>query len=191
MRYKPTLAHPYLCVCALLEMIIRSLCDNGPTQFEIADYFGINAPKGLHYDGVTNIHYTNDPNTWGLVVRDQEINEFFFDYGISLTETFLSINLFEDWSFEDKLEELLQSRAHIICGYADRDGMTSTTSAPVGHAVLILQVEPSGGMERDIVVYDPGPESPGQRRIRGHRLFADIKAGKDGIWVIRESHDKK
>lgn len=190
MKYEPTLAHPYLCVCALLEMIIRSSCNNGLRQVEIANYFGINAPRGFLCHGVDNINYTDDPSKWGVIVRDNDINRLFYDYDIPLVESFISINLFEDWSFEDKLDELLRSNAHLICGYAVHSDTASKTSQAIGHAVLILQVEQTGGLERDIMVYDPGPAPSGQRRIRGHRLFADVKARRDGIWVIRESHDK-
>lgn len=187
MRYKAVVARTYLCVCALLEMIIHSALDRGPDQIEIAQYLGVFLPFQHQDKAVSNFHLTDDPNKWGVVVRDDAINRFFLEYSIPLKENFFSINLFEDWSFEDKIKSLLDTGAHVICGLA-ADALDNVQSDAAllqcGHVVAIIDLTPSEGLDRDVVLYDPGPLTPGLRRMPAWRLFAAIKARSDGIWAI-------
>ena len=188
MRYEPVIAHRYLCVCALLEMVIRSVNARGPNQIEIAEFLGVHFPRGHSQEGISNVHHTDDPSRWGVVVQNHEINNLFHSYSIPLTEEYIPINNFEDWSFEDKIKDVLRSGAHVLCGYSARSLDSSTRHddpVPWGHAVAVLDAEPCSGAEHDITVYDPGPQGSGERRIRGWRLFAAIKARMDGLWIIK------
>lgn len=187
MRYKPVVARPYLCVCALLEMIIHSVWDRGPGQVEIAEYLGVQVPPRYQDEAITNIHQTDDPRKWGVVVRDDAINRLFLDYSIPMKEEFFSINLFEDWAFEDKLRNLVDAGAHIICGHAAGalySAPLDAASLRYGHAIAVLDLVASKRLDQDVLVYDPGPAEPGELRIPAWRLFAAIKARSDGIWAI-------
>lgn len=89
-KYKLTIAEQYLCVPACLSMIVKAKCKEEYSQYEIADYFGVNIPNDEHIANVRNVFYTNDTNNIGVVIKDNEVNEFFNAFSIPLIETYRS-----------------------------------------------------------------------------------------------------
>jgi hypothetical protein len=177
-NYLPVVAEPYLCVCALLEMIIKRKSNKLVTQHEIAEYIGVNVPHDYSGD-IKNVRYVKDENLYGIVLNDDGLKPIFDRFALNLTEDFSSINKFQDWEFFENIEKNLSLSNDIIVGFSYGILFSDTTKQQIGHACLIEKVE-----NEEVVIYDPGPENYGFKIINGLNLYSAIKKKKDGLWVI-------
>ncbi|MGB3478560.1 MAG: hypothetical protein WBB67_05315 [bacterium] len=179
-KYKIIKAKPFLCLAALLEIMIKSSIKKSQiSQKEIGRFFGIWVPEG--YKGnVKKTHITNTPNEWGIIVKNDIINKFFKTFKIPMREEFISIYNLQDWEFEDKIRELLIRGNHIICGY-NYGSLYGDKQKRSGHVSLISKISKDG---KYVEILDPGPDNHGYKKVRTYDLYIAIHKKKDGIWSI-------
>jgi len=178
-RYVTIVAHPYLCVAALLETILKSEGYEQPDQLAIAEYFGVYLPPGVKLP-VRNVHYVNDDGKWGVVVHDEDLNRFFAVHGVSLREEYVPIARLADWEFEAQLRKAISNGHHVICGFS-YNRLYGAADKALGHVSLVLELT-----EREsVVLLDPGPDCPGPRQVDLVDLYSAIHAKPDGLWIVK------
>ncbi|MBC2696571.1 MAG: hypothetical protein HF982_15105 [Desulfobacteraceae bacterium] len=171
---------PYCCVACLLQIIINTEFSISYGQIHIADSFGVHVPED--YKGsINNTHITNDPNLFGIILTSNAINIFFSGNNIALKERYYSISLFEDWMFENKIQQELNNSSHIIVGYDYGALNDKPEFNTIGHVSLIVNFDTASHI---VTIFDPGPDKPGIKKVKTYDLFRAIKKKKDGLWCI-------
>ena len=178
-RYQIIPADNFLCVAAVLHMIINSSVQKDINQNDIAEYFGVWAPNDYCLS-VDNVYRTDDPNLWGIIINDNKINEFFKSYHISLRERYIPINTIPEFSFEDEIKTLLLKGYHIICGYNYNYLHSMGDNKMCGHVSIITEVLD----DQYITLIDPGPKEPGVKTVKSYDLYCAIRNREGGIWEV-------
>lgn len=176
-----TISKPYLCIASLLEIVLKCEDRLDLSQIEISNYFGVNFPLSLESEinsEIKKLSFVDDPNQYGIVIKENMINNFFESHNISLKEVYYPIERFMDWEFEDFLFNIINKAKYLIMGY-DYGELYNGKSSKVGHVSMILDI--SGNI---VEIYDPGPDLPGHKSINVNTLFRAIKAKSDGLWVF-------
>lgn len=181
-KYELITADDFFCVAALLQMIISCCTNIKLDQYQIADYFGLWVPidykKAIK---INNVRRTDDSNFWGIVIEDNEVNEFFQHFNIPLREEYISINSIAEWNFEDRITEYLSENYHLICGYDYNSLYNKGYDYPIGHVSLISGIS----KDKNIIMIDPGPYKPGIKEVKSEDLYVAIKRKNNGIWKIK------
>ena len=177
-NYFPVIADRYLCVCALVEMIIKKRLNKSVTQHEIAEFIGINVP--VNYEGsIKNVNYVNDENLYGMVLNYEGLNPLFKKLDLEIREEYHTIFKFQDWEFYDFIKENLNNNREIILGFSYGALFSDNSNLLAGHACLVENVE-----NGNVSIYDPGPEGYGFKIVESSNLYSAIKVKKDGLWII-------
>lgn len=181
-QYELVVAHKFLCVPAVLSMIVATTDILNLNQDKIAEYFGVNVPVGSDDGLINNVKQINDENSWGVVISNNEVNGFFEHFGIPLEEHFIHVNTIAEYYFEDLIKNLLEDKKHIICGYDYYSlNLQNANSMRIGHVSIIKAIK-----NGNIVIIDPGPKDPGEKIIKPEDLFFAIKRKSNGLWIISE-----
>jgi hypothetical protein len=176
------ISEPYLCVATLLQIIIKTDCNIDIDQKEIGNFFGIYVPND--YSGnLVNVIKTDDMNKWGVIISNNEINDFFIKYELPLREKYIPINMYEDWNFEEEITKSLIENKYLICGFDYGFLFEKYKANSIGHVVLILKILGDYN-HRIIKIYDPGPNNAGIKAVNSIDLFYAIHLKKNGIWMI-------
>lgn len=166
------IAQPNYCVPAVLEMVIKHFGYMKYSQNEIASKLNI-----LPADDKI------DHRLWGAQIKNDTLNNFFSQSGIQLHERFISINQFMDEYFMgEEIAKLLSCGVSIICGY-NYTWLFGNREDSFGHVSIIVDVSEN---REAIELLDPGPKNAGYKSVSSSRLFAAIRARKDGLWCISE-----
>nr|WP_154894446.1 hypothetical protein [Paenibacillus xylanexedens] len=155
-------------------------------QLQIADHFGVNLPKGFDDSSLAllkKVEYVDDAEKYGIIIKDEMINQFFAEFKINLVEKYVNIEKFSDWEFDTILSDFIEKAEYIICGY-DYSMLYDGEKSGVGHVSLILQ---NDTINETTTIYDPGPASSGYKNVNTLDLYKAIKAKKDGLWIISKS----
>lgn len=177
--YEIVIAEPFMCVPACLEIILNIYGFN-LNQNEIAEYFGIHVPQD--YEGkISNIIKTDEENKWGIVFRENSLNDFFKDKALPLNERFVPINTLADWEFEEVVQKNLIEGNHLICGFSYEKLYKGFNNDNIGHVSIIESIN-----SENIMLLDPGPHGVGRKNVNVYDLFKAIHFKKDGLWIISE-----
>jgi hypothetical protein len=122
---------------------------------------------------------TDNPNEYGIKLEKDTINEFFKHFDIPLSEKYVSIFQYEDWSFDDAISDFLKTDNHIVCGFSYSLLYNEKANIDVGHVSIITAKNYS-----EIELLDPGPKNPGIKHIDSENLYSAIKRKRDGLWLI-------
>lgn len=180
-NYELIVADSYLCIPATLQTILKS---EGfiplISQYEIADYFGVNVPLDYKNENLGNINRTSISKEWGIKLKKESINNFFKFYGFPLSEKYIPINTLLDWEFTDTIINAIKAGKHIVCGYS-YNMFYSNKKGEIGHVSLI-----TGISDNDIEILNPGPDNSGFQHVDLYQLYSSIKLKDDGLWLIEK-----
>jgi len=178
-NYELIVAESYLCIPATLKTILKSEgFISTISQYEIADYFGINVPLDYKTKDLININRTSNSNEWGIKLNKESINSFFKFYNIPLHERYIPINTLLDWEFSDTIINAINEKKHIVCGYSN-NLLFNDKEGKIGHVSLI-----TGISDNEIEILNPGPDNSGFQRVDLYQLYNSIRLKKDGLWLI-------
>ena len=178
-KYPLIVAQPFLCVAAILEIILKKEGYNQYNQQMIAESLGVNIPID-HKSSIKNINYTMDSNKWGIVLKNNTLTNWFMKNNINLVEDFISIFTISEFKFLDIINQLLITPYHLVCGF-DYGYLYNKQGNKIGHVSLIIGTECE-----QVILLDPGPDQPGEKMVNGYDLFSAIKRKEDGIWIVKK-----
>ncbi len=179
-KYKFVKARPYLCVAAVLEMVIKAyipMCDI--SQNEIANFFGVGVEKGA-LPPVSNFYIVNEDEDIGIHIHEDSINSLFRTFNLSLEEDYIHISKLADYEFEDVLNELISKGNTLICGYSYGRLYNIKEKYDIGHVSIVTSV-----LQRKVQLLDPGPLDAGVKEVDIEDLYYAIRYRHDGIWKIK------
>lgn len=159
-------AEPFFCVPAVLESVLKYYGYLSLSQKEISEQF------------IINTDMCTKQNTWGLTIRENDLNKFFCKNNIKLKEEFYSIRLFYD---EYEMLKLIESKiktAVVICGY-NHSALYGNRLSNYNHVSII-----DSTFEDLIFILDPGPKNYGKNCVTLEKLYYAIKVAQDGLWCI-------
>ena len=176
-NYNLCISKNFLCVPSVLQTILlyHNISFN---ENEIKNYFTINIPE--NYENLKGIE-TNNPDDYGIKLLNSTLNDFFKYFNFPLHEEYMSIFVYEDWSFNDAIEDLLNTNNHIVCGFSYGSLYNEPNNISIGHVSIITK---KNGAK--IQLLDPGPKYPGLKYVDSYDLYVAIKTKKDGLWLISE-----
>lgn len=170
-------AENYLCLYALLEMVLRDVGNNEFNQYSLADYFGITVPMDFSSDKITNIKHSTEEREWGASLNIQNVNQFFNMNKISLKAKYLTANPFNEY----EEAETMSDGKYIIYLYSYGHLNHEPVNYDVGHASLLMNY----GSNR-AKIYDPGPRNAGIKEISVSNLYDAIYDSRGGILIIEK-----
>lgn len=177
-RYKAIKAAPYMCLAAVLAMIIEAVSGDCLRPEELAEELGICIPEAADAP-VHNTVVTADGMRWGMVVDDGILGKLFQRIGVGLREEYVPISRLQDWEFEQLIEDRLRQGAHVACGYSYHV-LAGRGQPDVGHASIVVALLP----EHHVTLIDPGPDGFGMREVDSGLLYAAVRARGAGLWVF-------
>lgn len=174
------IAKPYLCVAAVLELIIRESYPNKKiTQLDIANYFGVGI-KNRRALPIQNVYQVENDEDVGIHLEKDSINRFFRDYNLHLQEHFVSIYSIAEYDFEETIKLNLKKDAFLVCGYSYGRLYNIETKYELGHVSIIKNVT-----QGTIEMLDPGPLNSGYKKVKAEDLYSAIRIRGDGLWIIK------
>lgn len=180
MKYEIVIAKQYLCVPACLSTVINAMCNINISQYDIANFLGVNVPIGERIDFVNNISTTEKSADIGVIIKGNEINELFEYFEIPLTERYLSAYRIYPDDFAALVKKEISKNNSVICGFS-YGFLYGCNNLDIGHVSII------SGVSEDctyITLIDPGPDDYGFKKVETSRLFESMRLKKNGIWVI-------
>jgi predicted HAD superfamily Cof-like phosphohydrolase len=184
-EYPPIKAEKYFCVPAILETILKKIGFLEIDQIEIGNFLGINVPVGYndYPKACKNVHFSSKINLFGVVLKNDSLNNFFKSYNIPLIEEYRSINTIAEYDFIDLINDLVNYDCMIICGF-NYSSLFSNGEKKIGHASLITSVE---SYKNEFTILDPGPKDFGFKNVDAEKLYDAIRSMDDGLWIIRHN----
>lgn len=176
------ISEDFLCIPTVLYTIINSAGYVNIGIHDIANYLGINLPLNykLNNEKVINVKHVDDIKMYGVVLKDESINNLFKKFGISLREQYYPISNFNDYTFENEINHILSDiNCSLIVGLDFGVLINDSSRNGYGHVCIIL------GIENDYcIIYNPGPYMHGEMSIKIDDLYSAIRIKEDGLWKI-------
>ena len=169
-------AENYLCLFALVEMILKDIGKSDFDQYELAEYFGITVPLDYVSDRINHVVHSCVEREWGTNISEKQLNEFFDINNIPLKAKFLTANPYNAY---DEVESVSEKQ-YIIYLYSYGSLNHEPVNYDVGHASLLI-----GFLNNDKVrIYDPGPRNAGIKEVSVNSLYDAIYDNRGGIVII-------
>ena len=178
-NYTLVVAKPFLCVGAVLQMILAEIGYNKYDQEDLIDFFDLWLPEN-HYKYHSNANLSDESRDWGVHLKYDTINNLFNHLKIPLTEKYYPVDTVEDWNMADLIADNMVRGHHLICGYV-YGSLFNKPDNKAGHVSLINGIFE----DKKINVIDPGPDDPGEKEVDFIKLYKAMKEKKDGLWVIK------
>ena len=175
-----TVAYKYLCLPASIESLLRYKGYKQLSQIEIANSLGVTFPDDYLQDQICNYAFSSTPYTWGVRPDPQAISKMLQDYSINLSCRFYHSSEYEDWSFENSVQQASNAGDGIILCF-DYRLFSLKEASSFGHAALLLGYEGDGFRGR-LSVFDPGPEDYGVKQVRAEEMFLSMRSINGG-WL--------
>lgn len=176
--YNMTKAEDYFCIPSVIQAILRYY-KYEISQIDIAKFFNFYMPNNDNFNDF-NITITKNKNDFGIKLTNTSINDFFKKNNFPLNEKYHSIDHFEDWEFNDFIDENLTYNYHIVCGYSYGTLFNEQRNIEIGHVSIITKKD-----NNRIEILNPGPRNYGYQWVDSYKLYSAIKRKTDGIWLIR------
>lgn len=165
--YPFILGENYYCIPTCIEMIISSMGYTIDTE-----------ALRTHFQIITS-NDTNQDHELGVQLTDGDLDALFSTLHIPMYEQFIPINKIAEYQFEYLLKELLDSGAHILCGYSYGCLFGDDRLRDIGHASILLSIHNSF-----VQILNPGPKNAGINTVREDDLYAAIRYRHGGLWVL-------
>lgn len=166
----------YLCVYAMIEMVLKDIGKKDLDQIHLANQFGVTLPAGEYIEGVSNVEYCTDERECGAHIDIDRLNSFFSEKGIPLNASYIKANPFDCY---DKAERH-DAHMYIIYLYSYGSLNNDIEKKNVGHASMKID-----NIENGIVsIYDPGPLGAGIKKIRLNKMYDAISDCNGGILIL-------
>lgn len=175
---KYIIGEDYLCLFAVLEMVLKDIGVQDYSQYDLANYFGVTVPEEYLISGVHNLKYSNMEKDYGTHVTEKDLNAFFNEKGIPLMVEWLSANPFGE--YPDAV--YIPNDRYVIFLFSYGSLYQEPQNYTVGHASLLLENE-SHGM---IKIYDPGPRNHGEKDVSINNLYDAVYDGRGGILIFNK-----
>lgn len=158
----------YYCVPACIKIVLSSL-----------GYYHSVKELSSHFTIVTSSKTTAD-HELGIHVKNGDLDKLFNKLNVPLYEEYIPINQVPEFKFMEFIQELLQQKAHIICGYSFGMLFNENSSFDVGHASIIIS-----STSKYINILNPGPKFAGINMVNEYDLYCAIRHKQDGLWIFR------
>lgn len=166
-NYQLIKSEPYHCLPACLEIIFKEV-GIPLTQKQLGKYIGINS-------------YSKSEVELGAKVEVGLINKVLNELNLNVYFTYLRTTEYEEWMFQEKLEELLIKKSHIICTLS-AGKLYGTEFLEVGHTIVIKQLKCN-----DIIIVDPGPNEFGLKSFSIEKIYIASRYREGGLLVLNEN----
>ena len=183
---KYVIARNYLCVLALIEMIISDLYGSTLySQLDLAEIFGITIPIGKDIP-IRNIRYSSITTELGVHIDENKLNTFFRNNGIDLFVTYYSANPFEYNQIDEYSSEDLRRHKYILYTYSYGYLFNDPEKMNVGHAALFVK-----SLSQSVIqIYDPGPINCGVKTVNRADLHEAMLYRSGGIFVFQSLNER-
>ena len=74
---KEVIAINYLCLYAMIEMVLKDIDEMNWDQIQLANQFGVVLPEGNSINGIDNVTYCIDERKCGAHINIESLNSFF------------------------------------------------------------------------------------------------------------------
>lgn len=116
----------------------------------------------------------------GMKLKQGDLNKFFAENNFKIAETYISFHhILDEVDFIEKCLSELKMGVFLICGY-NYSRLWESKNKSAQHVSVIIGIED----ERSVLIYDPGPEDFGIKKVLADKLWDAIRAANDGIWCI-------
>ena len=158
----------YFCVPTCLEMTAISMG------------YRVDSDKIRSYFPIITQDETDVDNELGVHLSDGDLDKIFTEFQIPLFEQYIPINHIAEFQFTDLIVSLLESNAHILCGYSFGYLFHDNSLLNIGHASIILSVDGDY-----VKILNPGPKFAGINKVREDDLYSAIRYKQGGLWVLK------
>lgn len=177
---RDVVAKNYLCLLALLEMVIEDIVGKSfINQDYLAEYFGITIPPDCDIN-IKNIHYSNNERDFGVHINENSLNDFFVNIGIPIQAEYIEVNEFEENLIDDVNYEFLRKDKYIIYTFSYGALYNERTTYLFGHVALLDKVISNDWLQ----VYDPGPKGSGHKMVNRHNMYDAMRHIRGGIYIF-------
>lgn len=160
---------PGYCVPAVIEMALQKFGYKSMGQKQIAQ-------KLLQ---ITKQDYASFLAE-GLKLKQGDLNTFFRESNIKMEEQYISFHyIFDEFDFVEKCGSELEKNAFIVCGYKYSE-IWQNRNKSAQHVSVVMGFD----NKESVLIYDPGPEKFGVKKIAVEKLWNAIRVANDGIWCI-------
>lgn len=173
---KYVVGEDYLCMYAVIEIILKDIGINKYDQYKLANYFGVTLPENYNIKGVENIKIGKSSLEFGSHINNKQLNRFFDEENISLTSNYLSSNPYGEYPNATYIKK----QRYIIFQYSYGSLYNESQNYSVGHSSLLIDNVKQGMIK----IYDPGPRDFGEKSISEARMLDAIYDNRGGIFII-------
>ena len=171
------IADNYLCLFALLEMILKQNNVN-ISQYELAEKAGITVPDGYKTE-IKNVKYSSIQNDYGVAISTSLLQEIFDDVSVDIHVSYLDGLHTDEVGLTSVLRKRLAEGQYVILTFSYGVLYNKEQYADLGHASLLKKV-----LDEDwIQIYDPGPDSPGIKDVRISDMYEAMRK-KGGAYFL-------
>lgn len=173
---KEVIAINYLCLYAMIEMVLKDIDEMNWDQIQLANQFGVVLPEGNSINGIDNVTYCIDERKCGAHINIESLNSFFSMENIPLRATILDSNPFNCY---DEAETNDRNK-YIVYLYSYGSLNNDPKKRNIGHASIKISDIRNG----IVSIYDPGPVGAGIKEVRLSKLYDAIGESNGGILII-------
>lgn len=174
MRY--VVGEDYLCLFAILEIVLKDIGIYNYDQYELANYFGVTLPSNYYIKGVTNITIGKEMSEYGAHINQIDMCSFFMKKGIPLNTEYIHANPFGEYENAKYIEK----KKYVIYQYSYGSLYHEPKNDSVGHASLLVANEKNGRIR----IYDPGPRNYGEKEVEESKMLDAVYDIRGGIFVL-------
>ena len=170
-------ADNYLCVLALLEMIIK---EKGIpiSQYDLAEITGVVVPDGYSLS-IKNIRYSANQNDYGVCISPQILYQLFSQLGLILDVSYIDALRINELELDIILKQFISQGKYVMLAFSYGVLYNKMSYRTLGHVALLEQV-----INDDLIqIYDPGPDSPGIKNVRLSTMY-DAMRYKGGLYIV-------
>ena len=170
-------ADNYLCLFALLEMILKEKGIN-ISQYELAEKIGITIPNG-YQSKVKNVKYSTLQNDYGAIVTTDSLREIFDKAQIDMKVSYLDVFHTNEIDLISILNQQLSENRYVIFAFSYGILYNKLSYVNLGHVSLLQEV-----LDDDwIKIYDPGPDNSGIKKVRISDIYEAMRR-KGGMYFL-------
>ena len=166
----------YLCVYAMIEMILKDIGEETWDQIRLANKFGVTLPVDYDIKEVENTIHCANEHECGAHIDAEKLNSFFEMEGIPLRATYLEANPFNCYDVAEEDD----SHKYIVYLYSYGSLNDDQSKINVGHASIKVGNIKNGKLS----IFDPGPLNAGVKEVNLSRLYDAINDYSGGILIL-------
>ena len=173
---KYVVGEDYLCMYAIIDIILKDIGIKIYDQYKLANYFGVTLPENYNIKSVENIKIGESSFEYGSHIDSKQLNKFFDEENIPLTSNYLLSNPFGEYPNATYIKK----QRYIIFQYSYGSLYKDSQNYFVGHCSLLVDNVKQGMIK----IYDPGPRDFGEKSISEARMLDAVYDNRGGIFII-------